>query len=333
MLKYIYDLVLQKKVIAMKKTVIILLIIIIVSSIILAYKIISSQKEGIDIADANIYDEYTYDTYYNSEKNYDNEKNIIIQKQPNTNNNQPIQTEVVESEQNRQILDETSSNHNNYQSAPQTSTENAQKKTIATTNTNNTYVTQPKEEVNLDYVAQMNTKIRNQFKGYGNNNIYWLENGSTFIQTDSTWERKTLNNPNVELRYYVGSKQYKLYVEGMKTDVQVASLNARKGTVVFPQQEYSKYNRIVQGLAGSGTINSSSTKPYFDKLNDIKNNWTKLGHGKVICVSGTSYWEQIDSSVGTFKENAEVIVGSYNNNNYMLIDGISEPILVKNYQI
>ena len=34
-----------------------------------------------------------------------------------------------------------------------------------------------------------------------------------------------------------------------------------------------------------------------------------------------------------FKENAEVIVGSYNNNNYMLIDGISEPILVKNYQI
>lgn len=179
----------------------------------------------------------------------------------------------------------------------------------------------------------MNSKIRNKFSGYGNSNIYWLESGSAFIQTDYTTERETLSNPSVEVRYYVGSKQYKLYVNGMSTDVQVVSLNSRNGNVVFPEQEYYKYNGILQGLAGSGTLNSSSTKPYFDKLDDIKNNWTKLSPGRVICVSNTSYWEQIDSSVGTFKENAEVIVGYYNGKYYMLIDGIPNPILVKNYKI
>ncbi len=74
----------------------------------------------------------------------------------------------------------------------------------------------------------------------------------------------------------------------MSTDVEVASLNVRKGNVVFPQQEYSKYNQIVQSLAGSGSINSSSTKPYFDKLDDIKNNWTKLCQGRRVCISCTS---------------------------------------------
>lgn len=320
----------------MKKTVIILLIIIFVSSIILAYKIISSPKENNSIADANIYQDEIYDTDVVS----DDVDNPIIMHEQSTQNNQSIQPEIdtiqenyqqeiTEQETQQYISDSTPITNNNK---PTTSTNNKNNYNKPSTNTDNSY-TEESNEPKLEYIVQLNTRVKNKFKGYGSDNIYWLENGTTFIQTDTTWEMKTLNNPNVELRYYVGSKQYKLYVEGMKTDVQVVSLNARKGNVVFPQQEYSKYNKIVQGFAGSGTINSSSTKPYFDKLNDIKNNWTKLGQGRVICVSGTSYWEQINSTVGTFTENAEVIVGLYNGNYYMLIDGIEQPILVKSYQI
>ena len=322
----------------MKKTIIILLIIIFVASIILAYKIMSSSKENNSISNSNIYQVEIHDIVVVSDNANDS---IIIQEQTPQNNSQPIiqpeintiqenhKQEIYEKEPQQYISSSTPITNDNKPSTSTNSNNNYNEPSI---NTSNAYKEENKES-KLEYIVQLNTKVRNRFNGYGSDNIYWLDNGATFIQTYTTWETKKLNNPNVELRYYVESKQYKLYVEGMKTDVQVVSLNARKGNVVFPQQEYSKYNHIVQGFAGSGTINSSSTKPYFDKLNDIKNNWTELGQGRVICVSGTSYWEQIDSTVGTFKKNAEVSVGLYDGIYYMLIDGIENTILVKNYQV
>ena len=37
------------------------------------------------------------------------------------------------------------------------------------------------------------------------------------------------------------------------------------------------------------------------------------------------------SGMNNFKENAKILVGSYNGNYYMLIEGIDNPILVRQY--
>lgn len=335
-----------------KKVVIILLIIILLFSIILIYKITSSTNEDIDVADTDNYQEEIYDIY--TKNNITELENQTIAKEQASSNNKDIQPEV--STKPTQEVKQYTKTEENASQVPEKNQQHTQNSTSSknnqtlTNNSNNYYygkpetITRPsstsKEDINkdedvdvkLDYVVQLTTRIKNSFKGYGSNNIYWLESGAAFIQTDFKWERNNLSNPKAELRYYAGTQQFRLYVDGMSTDVEVASLNVRKGNTVFPQQEYSKYSKIVQSFAGTGTINSSSTKPYFDKLDDIKNNWTKLCQGRVICISGTSYWEQIDSSVGTFEENSEVIVGSYNGNYYMLIDGIVNSILVKSYE-
>ena len=81
-----------------------------------------------------------------------------------------------------------------------------------------------KEDINtdvdakLDYVVQLTTRVKNTFKGYGNNNIYWLQSGAAFTQTDFTRERETLGKPQAELRYYVKTQQFKLYIDGMSTE-------------------------------------------------------------------------------------------------------------------
>lgn len=338
----------------MKKAVIVLLIIILLFSIILIYKITSSTNKDISVADKNNNQEEIYDIYtkYNitepenqtivKDQTTSNNNNKYVQSEvytkPIPNINQSTQTEAninqIPEKKQQHIQNSINSGSTNNKTSVNSSNDNYYKKPETTTNYSNI----SKEDINtdvdakLDYVVQLTTRVKNTFKGYGNNNIYWLESGAAFTQTDFTRERETLGKPQAELRYYVKTQQFKLYIDGMSTDVEVASLNVRKGNVVFPQQEYSKYNQIVQSLAGSGSINSSSTKPYFDKLDDIKNNWTKLCQGRVVCISGTSYWEQIDSSVGTFEENAEVIVGSYNGKDYMLIDGIVNAILVKSYK-
>ena len=338
----------------MKKAVIVLLFIILFFSIILIYKITSSTNKDISVADKNNNQEEIYDIYtkYNitepenqtivKDQTTSNNNNKYVQSEvytkPIPNINQSTQTEAnvnqIPEKKQQHIQNSINSGSTNNKTSVNSSNDNYYKKPETTTNSSNI----SKEDINTDvdaksdYVVQLTTRVKNTFKGYGNNNIYWLESGAAFIQTDFTRERETLSKPQAELRYYVKTQQFKLYIDGMSTDVEVASLNVRKGNVVFPQQEYSKYNQIVQSLAGSGSINSSSTKPYFDKLDDIKNNWTKLCQGRVVCISGTSYWEQIDSSVGTFEENAEVIVGSYNGKDYMLIDGIVNSILVKSYK-
>lgn len=329
----------------MKKTVIVLLSIILVLAIVLIYKFISRTNEDIDVASINTNEEISSDLYSGYRDDFVEEvkANLIVtyknRNQIRKNNddeeiNQDNKIEMNTQQSNNQNY--SSYNNNNQQSINNSNSKvEKQEKTQSKTENNKTTVVkeEEKKEEKLEYVVQLTTKIENKFKGYANNNIYILENGGAFIQTDWTSETKRLSNPEVEIRYYVGEKQFKLYVDGMKSDVQVAYLYERRGNTVFPQLEYSKYNEIIQGLAGSGTINSSSTKPYFDKLDDIKNNWTKLGQGRVICVSNTSYWEQIDNSTGTFKENADVIVGTYNGNSYMVIEGIDDPILVRQYEI
>lgn len=335
----------------MKKTVIILLSLILILAIVLVYKIINKSNEETDVASINTQQDNIsfinngYDSTFSEEvqanmlatdvlTTYKKNKQESVEE-----NNKPIIKDNTQNQYNKvDILTQQPSeakpqaDSNNYQETTNNKyNSNKQEESDNTSNKSETIVENKEEEEKLEYVVQLNTKLENKFKGYGNNNIYVLEDGGVFIQTDWTSQKKSLTNPRVELRYYVGEKQFKLYVEGMKSDVQVASLYARSGYAVFPQLEYSKYNKIVQSLAGSGTINSSSTKPYFDKLEDIKNNWTKLGEGRVICVSNTSYWEQIDNSTGTFKENAKVLVGSYNGNYYMLIEGIDNPILVRQY--
>lgn len=108
----------------MKKTVIILLSIIIIFSIILTYKITSSKNEYIDIANANIYDEDVYDTDSTYYDNFKQENQIIVKKQPSSNDNQSIKTEEVTPEQEQlkqqkqQLSQDSSSNYNNYQTTP-----------------------------------------------------------------------------------------------------------------------------------------------------------------------------------------------------------------------
>lgn len=105
----------------MKKTVIILLIIIIIFSIILTYKITSSKNGDIDIANANIYYEDVYDTDSTYYDNFKQENQIIVKKQPSSNDNQSIKTEEVTPEQEQlkqQLSQDSSSNYNNYQTTP-----------------------------------------------------------------------------------------------------------------------------------------------------------------------------------------------------------------------
>lgn len=329
----------------MKKTVIVLLSIILVLAIVLIYKFISRTNEDIDVASINTNEEISSDLYSGYRDNFVEEvkANLIVtyknrnQIRKNNDDEEINQDNKIEMNTQKSNNQNYSSYNNNSQQSINNSNSKVEKQETTQSKTENNKTTvvkeEEKEEEKLEYVVQLTTKIENKFKGYENNNIYVLENGGAFIQTDWTSETKRLSNPEVELRYYVGEKQFKLYVDGMKSDVQVASLYARKGNTVFPQLEYSKYNAKVESFISTGTLNSSMSKPYIDKLDDIKNNWTKLGQGRVICVSNTSYWEQIDNSTGTFKENAEVIVGTYNGNSYMVIEGIDDPILVRQYEI
>ena len=340
----------------MKRTVIILVSLILILAIVLVYKIINKSNEEIDVANVNtqqnniFYISNGYDSTFLEEvqanmlatdplTEYKNNKQESVgeNNKPINENNTRNQHYKVETP-TPQYSEVKPQEKNNYQETTNNKYNSNKQDENYTTSTKNETILENKkeeekqeEEEKLEYVVQVNTRIENKFKGYGNNNIYVLENGGAFIQTDWTSQKKSLTNPRVELRYYVSEKQFKLYVDGMKSDVQVAYLYERRGNTVFPQLEYSKYNGIIQGFAGSGVLNSSMTKPYFDKLEDIKNNWTILGQGRVICVSNTSYWEQIDNSTGTFKENAKVIVGKYNENYYMLIEGIDNPILVREY--
>lgn len=337
----------------MKKTVIILLSLILILAIVLVYKIINKSNEETDVASINTQQDNIsfinngYDSTFSEEvqanmlatdvlTTYKNNKQESVEE-----NNKPIIKDNIQNQYNKvevptqQPSEAKPQEDNNYQETINNKyNSNKQEENDNTSNKSETTVNnkeEEEEEEKLEYVVQLNTELENKFKGYGNNNIYVLEEGGAFIQTDWTSQKKSLTNPRVELRYYVGEKQFKLYVEGMKSDVQVASLYARSGYAVFPQLEYSKYSAKVESFISSGILNSSMSKPYMDKLEDIKNNWTKLGQGRVICVSNTSYWEQIDNSTGTFKENAKVLVGSYNGNYYMLIEGIDNPILVRQY--
>ena len=315
----------------MKKTVKILLSFILILIIVLVYKIIGHSNEEINVSNTNtqqnniLYvsgERGEYDSIFSEEV----KANIIA-----------LDTweEYKKGKQDRTTINKDSikSEANTDGTTMQQSVEEKTQQSIINNkyDSNKNNENEDKEINKAEYVVEMTNKLRNKFKGYGNGNIYLLESGGMFIQTDWTSQKRILTNPRVELRYYAKEKQYRLYVSGMNTDVEVSSLNPRKGETVFPQLEYSKYNEIIQSFAGSGTINSSSTKPYFDKLEDIKTNWTRLEQGRVICVSNTSYWEQIDNSTGTFEENAKVWVGEYNDNYYMLIEGIDSPILVRKY--
>ena len=224
----------------MKKAVIVLLIIILLFSIILIYKITSSTNKDISVADKNNNQEEIYDIYTKYNITEPENQTIVKDQTTSNNNNKYVQSEVYTKpipniNQSTQTEANISVSTNNKTSV-NSSNDNYYKKPETTTNYSNI----SKEDINtdvdakLDYVVQLTTRVKNTFKGYGNNNIYWLESGAAFTQTDFTRERETLGKPQAELRYYVKTQQFKLYIDGMSTDVEVASLNVRKGNVVFP---------------------------------------------------------------------------------------------------
>lgn len=335
----------------MKKLAVVLIIIIVICSGILYYKIINTKRELAKAEEQklNIENEYNYDEYRDdviepriskstqvknngtvsntniTSENTQNENNNHIYQ----NNNQRKVTTSTNIQQNKTNVNTQiqTQDKNSNQGVPQTNTQNKVEHKIE-----NKVVEQPKKEEPKYMVIESSTLV-GKFSGYGTNNIYMLEKGMAYIQTDYTAEYASLINPKVEIRLYAGlsDTKYAIYVEGMQKYAKVDMMPTRRSTAVFPQKEYSYYNRIIQSFAGSGVLNSSATKPYMDKMKDIENNWTSLGVGRVIGLSNLTYWTQISSKTGTFSPNANVILATYNNKAYMHIDGISGYIEVEKY--
>jgi len=331
----------------MKKLAIVLMAIIVICSGILYYKIINTKKELAKAEEQklNIENEYNYNEYrddvieprISKSTQVKNNRtvsntNITSTNTQNENNNYtyqnnsqrtvttPTNIQQPKTNINTQIQNQT---NNSNKGIPQTNTQNK---------VENKVVEQPKKEEPKYIVIESSTLV-GKFSGYATNNIYMLEKGMAYIQTDYTAEYASLINPKVEIRLYAGlsDTKYAIYVEGMQRYAKVDMMPTRRSTTVFPQKEYSYYNGIIQSLAGSGVLNSSATKPYTDKMKDIENNWTNLGTGRVIGLANLTYWTQISSNTGTFNPNANVIIATYNNKTYMHIDGISGYIEVEEY--
>ena len=332
----------------MKKTVISLIIIILIFGTILFFQIYNSSDKqtiaNVKLSEENnikfYHDNETSSTYkkdivknITEEKEQTNEEYLIKDTSKNSNtkisdktNNQIVNEQEKKNDVIKENLDIKSTESTNSTSTSNninTNTDKNNKKDKESTNKEET-------ETPKNYIS-INSKILGKFTGYNYYNIYFLDNGYTLIQIDIINENKTLSNPNAEIRMY--SDHYELYVEGMSNHIKVDPVyDVRRGNLVFPQKEYSKYNAVLQSAAGSGVLNSSAYKPYREKLEDIENNWTKLGTGRILCLSNYTYWEQVDNSeTGIFEENAQAIVVTYKEKSYMIISGIKNYFEVKKY--
>ena len=334
----------------MKKTVISLIIIILILGTILFYKIYNSPKKE-TTANSNLNKEDNIEFYHNDEENSlyqqnkmektnineknNSEENTISQYNNNidkknkisekTNINKTDNDETRIAESKPKISTNSTFTNNNY------SNNETVNNTTDNNYSNNKNVNNTTSEIPKNYVS-INSKISGKFAGYKYYSIYFLENGYTLIQVDLTSEGKTLYSPNVEVRMY--TEHYELYVEGMKNHVKVDPVyDVRTGNLVFPQIELSKYNAVLQHAAGSGVLNSSAYEPYRKKIEDIENNWTQLGIGRVLALSNYTYWEQLDNSVTErFKENVQAKVVTYKQKSYMIVDGITNYFEVKKYE-
>ena len=105
---------------------------------------------------------------------------------PIPNINQSTQTEAnvnqIPEKKQQHIQNSINSGSTNNKTSVNSSNDNYYKKPETTTNSSNI----SKEDINTDvdaksdYVVQLTTRVKNTFKGYGNNNIYWLESGAAF---------------------------------------------------------------------------------------------------------------------------------------------------------
>ena len=327
----------------MKRTIIILIFIIVVFGGILFYKIENSKKEFINLqmSEKNTNNVNIESDVAEITKN-DNLQNAKIKNNISSSKNTTIAEEKKQPTNTTSIIvnttkkKTTSQPNENTKKDSTTSTHKATTSdTIKNTITNSikTEDASNKEESTTMYASLGTYKIINKFTGYNYNNIYILSNGLAYIQTDYTLEFSDKGNQTAELRILSNSDStYGLYVSGMNKYVEIDMMNTFKSYTVFPQKEYSYYKSKLEEASARGVLNSSSTKPYFEKIEEIKNNWTHLGYGRVIGLGNFTYWKQISSHTDTFLPNAETYRITYNNKNYLYIDGINDFIEVEKYE-